>query len=144
MVDPCNFYSKLDTTIRYNGELYSRFQQSLLLHARFLILHGGRAITVAGHVLESVTHDGVVAGGVGIFGSGHARVASPAVLPERVILATVRGVQGVVLGADCVADADDAFGGFAARGTASILQTPVGALRGSVGTRRGQEEKRLH
>ena len=100
-------------------KLRSRFQQPLLLHACLLILHSGRAIAVASHVLQSVAHDGVVAGGVGIFGSGHARVARPTVLPERVVVAALCVVQEVVAGADWVADADDAFGRFAARGAAT-------------------------
>ena len=55
-------------------------------------------------------------------------------------------VQGVVVGADGVADADDASAGFAARGAASALQTSVGSFAGTVfeGARRGQQGKMLH
>ena len=53
----------------------SRFGQALLLHARSRVLDGGRADPVASDVLQSFAHDGVVAQGVGLFGSGHVGVA---------------------------------------------------------------------
>ena len=65
--------------------------------------------SISTRILQGITHDGLGTERLGVFSSGHARVAGPAVHTKRVIVAASRVEQGIVAGAARVADAGDPF-----------------------------------